>query len=184
MTNPELRKHLASRYACKEAMEWLGDRDSQQMWAECPRPDWLLWYVNPHVSRQELVLAVCDCAETALINVPAGEDRPRLAIETARSWAIGEADMGSVKKAASEAYAASYGVTLAAHAAGAAYAAARTAYASANASRSLADAVTTAACAPDDTDSYFAPVSKSARAANAKMCRLIRQRWPVCPEAK
>ena len=29
--------------ACAEAREWVGDRTLEQAWAECERPDWMLW---------------------------------------------------------------------------------------------------------------------------------------------
>ncbi|MFO0474195.1 MAG: putative immunity protein, partial [Alphaproteobacteria bacterium] len=76
------------------------------MWADCERPDWLLWWAAHSVPRQELVLAACDCAELALRYVPQGEDRPRLAIETARRWARGEATVKEVRAADAAALAA------------------------------------------------------------------------------
>ena len=99
MTNEKLRQFLASRDACPAFMDWLGKRDSAQMWAECRRPDWLIWWAGQAVSRQELVLAACDCAETALRYVSEVEDRPRRAIETARRWATGEATVEEVDAA-------------------------------------------------------------------------------------
>jgi len=41
-------------------------------------------------ARRPLVLAACECARLALPHVLPGEDRPRLAIETAERWAQGE----------------------------------------------------------------------------------------------
>jgi len=177
MKNEELRQFLTSRDACQSAIDWLGDRDSAQMWAECERPDWLLWWAGQAVSRQELVLAACDCAETALRFVSGGEDRPRLAIETTRRWAKGEATIEEVDAARVAAisayiyagYAASY-AALTAYATPAPYAAISAAAAAEEAARS---AVYAAACAAD----YAAACA----AANATMCRLIRNRWPECP---
>ena len=154
MTNKELRQFLAARSACDPAMDWLGDRDSSQMWADCERPDWLLWWAGHTVPRQELVLAACDCAETALRFVPEGEDRPRMAIETARRCARGEATAEEVWwTARAAAYAADYADARAA--AAAAYAAA-------------------------DAAAYAAADAADA-AARATMCQLIRTRWPECP---
>jgi hypothetical protein len=45
---------------------------------------------KPGVDRSLVVLAACDCARTWLRHVPPGEDRPRLAIETAEAWCRGE----------------------------------------------------------------------------------------------
>ncbi len=174
MKNAELRQFLASRSACQPAMDWLGDRDSGQMWADCERPDWLLWWAAHAVPRQELVLAACDCAELALRFVPANEHRPRLAIETARRWATGEATVEEVDAARVAAisayinagYAASF-AALTAYATPAPFAAHSAAVAAKEAARAAAHAPNAAAAAND--------------AAYAEMCQLIRQRWPECP---
>jgi hypothetical protein len=155
-------------------MDWLGDRDSGQMWADCERPDWLLWWAAHAVPRQELVLAACDCAELALRFVPANEHRPRLAIETARRWATGEATVEEVDAARVAAisayinagYAASF-AALTAYATPAPFAAHSAAVAAKEAARAAAHAPNAAAAAND--------------AAYAEMCQLIRQRWPECP---
>jgi hypothetical protein len=160
MKNEELRQFLASKDACQSAMDWLGDRDSGHMWAECERPDWLLWWAAHAVPRQELVLAACDCAELALRYVPQGEHRPRLAIETARRWARGEATVEEVRAADTAAIAAFLAAGNAA-----AYAA-LTAYAP-----RASDAALTATRA----------TRAAGRAARATMCQLIRARWPECP---
>jgi hypothetical protein len=49
--------------------------------------------------RRRLVLASCDCAETVLHFVPAGEDRPRRALEVARAWCRGDASLDDVRSA-------------------------------------------------------------------------------------
>jgi len=207
MTNEALRQFLTSRDACEAAMDWLGDRDSSQMWAECERPDWLLWWAAHVVPRQELVLAACDCAELALRYVPEGEHRPRLAIETARRWARGEATVEEVRAADAAAlaavcdagdaaaYAALTGVAVTAGctaltAARAADCAARAALSAACAA-DCADCAATAACASDAAayaasyvgrDAAAADAAEAtAAAARATMCRLIRARWPECP---
>ena len=51
---------------------------------------WCLRVLPPEMEGQIRLLA-CDFAETALKYVPAGEDRPRLAIETARRFVAGSA---------------------------------------------------------------------------------------------
>ena len=165
-------------------MDWLGDRDSDQMWAECQRPDWLLWWAGQTVPRRDLVLAACDCVETALQFVPADEDRPRLAIQTARRWANGEATLEEVAAAAHAANLAEYAAPLSARAdAYAAHAAAHAAYAaeyaaplSARADAYAAHAASRAAYAAEAAD--YAAGYYAARAA---MLLLIRQRWPQCP---
>jgi hypothetical protein len=58
------------------------------------------------VDRRRIVLAACAVAESSLKYLPAGEDRPRVAIETARRWARGEATLKEVRDASDAAYAA------------------------------------------------------------------------------
>ena len=54
------------------------------------------------------MLTACECARLALVHIPAGEDRPRLAIETAEKWAHGDpaVTLTMVRAAASAAAAA------------------------------------------------------------------------------
>ena len=84
-----LQGHLAAIGACMGAREWAGDRTAAQVWDECERADWLLWWAGTmgRNSHQKIVLTVVTCARTALHYVPDGEERPRLAIEAAERWA-------------------------------------------------------------------------------------------------
>lgn len=76
------------------ASQWEGDAASAaEMLQRCARVD-----------RRRLVLAACDCAETTLRYVPAEEERPRIAIETARRWVRGEAGVEDVRRAADAAW--------------------------------------------------------------------------------
>jgi hypothetical protein len=121
------------RGACEEARLWLNTQtDPHVAWEMCERPDWMIWFARRRsVERKVLVRIACDCARTALRFVPEGEDRPRLAIETAERWTRNEATIDEVRAAAAAAaYAAAYAVADAA-AAYAAYAAADAAYAAA-----------------------------------------------------
>ena len=74
---------LVSLGACPEAVEWVGDRAEAEAWAECTRPDWMVWYLR-YTSGVPLPLAV-DMAEYVLRYVPGGEDRPRAAVAAARA---------------------------------------------------------------------------------------------------
>jgi hypothetical protein len=77
-------------------------------------------------SRRPLVAASCECDRLALHLVPRGEERPRLANETAEAWVRGEATLDQVRAAATAtaAYAtAAYAATATAAYATAAYAA-------------------------------------------------------------
>jgi hypothetical protein len=96
LSNQQLRALLSQLNACEGALDWLGQRDLAKAWAECPRADWLLWLVG-HMAgragwptRAQVVIAACECVEPALRRVPAGEERPRRAIEAARAWADGK----------------------------------------------------------------------------------------------
>jgi len=93
--------------ACLEAAEWCKtQRSFASAWKNCKRGDWMLWILGRQAgkpesaSRKRLVLCACALARTALKHVPAGEARPRLAIETAEKWARGEATIKQVRTAA------------------------------------------------------------------------------------
>ena len=125
-----LQEHLAHIGACAEAREWAQGKSAKQAWTKCERADWLLWWAaqtsaNKHTA---VVLAACACARTALKYVPAGEDRPRLAIEAAERWANAptEANRQAAEAAARAAWAAAARAARAAWAAAAAEAAEHT----------------------------------------------------------
>jgi hypothetical protein len=105
----EMQKLLRSLHACKEALTWAKGKTLAEIWEQCERGDWLLWLCGRMCgkdgwhTRQELVLAACVCAEKALKYVKKGADRPRIAIETARRWARGEATIAEVRTAAADA---------------------------------------------------------------------------------
>jgi len=125
MNNKLFLKLLTKIDACPEAVDWI-KKDKltlKQAWDKCERADWLIWFAakTNMASHQETVLVACDCAETVLKYVPKDEDRPRLAIEAARKWALNP--VAYAADAAYAAYAAAY-AAYAAHAAHAAYAAA------------------------------------------------------------
>jgi hypothetical protein len=81
--------------ACKRSITWAKElppsASLQQAWDLCPHADWLMWLLGEVRADQKLiVLAACACARTALQYVPAGENRPRLAIDEAEKWVKGE----------------------------------------------------------------------------------------------
>jgi len=119
--------------ACTEAVEWLAEQKNPTLaWRDCVRGDWMLWLLGKLAGqvgdprRKKLVLAACGCARLSMKYVRAGEDRPRIAIETAERWAKGKATIEEVRTAASAAsaaysasaaYAAAYSAAYAASAA-------------------------------------------------------------------
>lgn len=155
---------LESLNACAEAVEWVNGRSLRKSWQAANRADWMLWLAEKvSIDRKILVLVACDCAETALKYVPKGEDRPHIAIETARNWCNGKATLQQARNAAYAAYGASdadAAAAAAAHAAAAAVAAV------------VADAHAAAA------DAYAAAAAARNRA-HKRMCKLIRKRIPV-----
>jgi hypothetical protein len=105
-------KLLRTLHACEDVRKWAEGKALAQVWAECHRGDWLLWLCGKMAdkegwpTREELVVAACACAERSLKYVRTGEERPRIAIETARRWAQGQAKISEVRAAAYAAYAA------------------------------------------------------------------------------
>jgi immunity protein 5 of polymorphic toxin system len=134
MTAETFRRLLKKLGACEEALEWSKDKDLKTVWETCERGDWLLWLCGYMAdkpgwpTRQQLVLAACACAETALKYVPEGELRPKQAIDAARRWANGQCTIEEVREAAEAAAEAAWAAAEAA-AEAAAWAAARAAWA-------------------------------------------------------
>ena len=139
---------LTAHDACREAVVWAkGYPTFQEAWDACKRADWMFWWagrVSGHresAARKQFVLCACACARTVLHHVKAGEDRPRIAIETAERWARDEGGvtLADVRKAEAASSAAAVYASSAA--------AAVAAYASAVYAASAAAAAAAAACA-------------------------------------
>ena len=96
--------------ACSEATRWAKTQpDLQTAWANCKRSDWMLWLLARTTLDQDdprFRLMACYFAEAVLHLVPAGEDRPRLAIECARRFAAGDATREELAAAWAAAWAA------------------------------------------------------------------------------
>ena len=152
---------LVELNACPEAREWASGKSLAVVWKTCKRGDWLLWLCGKMAdkpnwpTREEVVLAACDCAELSLKYVPEGEERPRKCIETTRAWASGNATLDEVRTMrrsaayASATYAAAYAAYAAAAYAAAAYDADAAAAYAADAAAYAADAAADAADAAD-----------------------------------
>jgi hypothetical protein len=137
----------------------------------------LLWLAKRvGFDRARLVRAACACARQALDYIPDGEERPRLAIETAEAWAKGEAALADVRRAADAASVYAYAST-AAYAANAATHAADAAAAAANVTASAINAAW-AADAADANAAYAAAGAANAAAyaaANAPTANAARK---------
>lgn len=99
---------LANRLdACGPSRAYLRGRTVAEAWSECRRADWLLLAaVRLGVDHRPIVMAACACARMALRYVPAGDDRPRVGIETAEAWCRGAATLERVYAAIADAHAA------------------------------------------------------------------------------
>ena len=169
------RDILAPHQPCGDAVVWLAGRTPEAAWRDCPRGDWLLWAAaRLWVDRRLIVRAAAECARAVLYLVPAGEDRPRLAIEAALAWAEEPSAEGAnaARAAATAADAAAHAAyaAWAAHAANAARAAeaawaAHAANAAANAADAAANAAANAASAA--AAAYAATATAAAYAAYA-----------------
>ena len=140
---------------CPEAREWLETQpDARTAWESCRRGDWLLYQLGHArgVDRRQLVLAACECARMALRYVPAGDDSPRIAIETAEAWCRGEATMEQVLRARYDTYDLGAGTRARAIAGAVAAAAGAIAYASATSAYDVATYAAYAAYAAANLD--------------------------------
>ena len=131
MTPAELEPHwsyaLVQIGACSPAVAWARTQpDYATAWAACDRGDWLIWLAMRLArtldERKPVILAACACVRPVLRHVPAGENRPRIAIETAERWCRGEATIEEVSRAAIAAARASTLAAIAAIAADVTYA--------------------------------------------------------------
>jgi len=97
-----LTARLRKLSACPEAVEWAAPYATLlAAWGTCERADWMCWllvHLHPSTAGQ-VRLVLCACARTALKYVPAGEERPRLAIECAERYARGLATVDELAAA-------------------------------------------------------------------------------------
>ena len=147
MTRPELATVLRTLGACRESLAWAADYGAgwERALAECPDRRWMTWLAGAlmcrgHMRREVIVLCACACARTALRYVPAGEERPLAAIETAERWCRGDATLDEVRAARRGAAYAAYASAYAAYAAAYADAYADAAYDARRAARERAEA--------------------------------------------
>ena len=108
MTSAHWSDALAKAGATREVVAYARSHSTlESAWEECEAPRIMFDFAAAvGVDLRPIVLAACDIARTALHLVPAGEDRPRLAIEAAEAWCRGLVSVGVVRSAARAAYAA------------------------------------------------------------------------------
>ena len=118
-----MKEILKKLNACKEAVEWAGDKTWEEIYNTCHRGDWLLWLfkkTNPD-DLQRLTLAKGHCANT--VRHLMDDERSIKAVDTAIAFGEGKATREELNAAAAAAYYAA-GTPAAAAAAAAYYAAA------------------------------------------------------------
>jgi hypothetical protein len=143
--------------ACSDAVEWAEGKTAEQAYAECKRGDRMAWLAARLFPRQRVVIALCDCVEPVLQYVPAEDERPLVAIQTARQWALGQATTEQVRAAAAaiqtaQLWARGQATTYAYAAARATADAAAYAIATSYSAARAADAAASAAAAAEDDD--------------------------------
>ena len=130
------------------------------------------------VTKNNIILAACDCAESVFRLIPENEKRPRKAVETTRAFVAGEAIIEEVRDAASASwYAANaaWSATADRAAATADRTAAYAAYAAANAAAAAAAvAAVAAAAAAADTTAYIDANNKKQK----ELADIVRKRIP------
>lgn len=172
MTRDDLRQILLNLHACPRAIKWFDATSGQPstLWHTCPDGDWLLRLAaEAKIDRKTIVLAAADCAETVAEYWPTDTRTACVwALDSARRWARGEAELDEVRAATSAVTGATTAsdATYAAASAGCAAYAASTAPAVA-AANYAASAVTGATHAVAATGHISFDVSASAAAAAA-----------------
>jgi hypothetical protein len=125
-----MKELLIKLNACREAIEWAGDRTIEQIVKDCDRGDWLFWLAKKiGIERQPLTLANGHCANT--VRHLMKNERSIEGVDMAIAFGEGRATMEELNNAAAAICmrAAFYAADDAAEAAaGAAYDAARAAY--------------------------------------------------------
>ena len=164
--------------ACDPARQWVAVSEGtpERLWDTCQRGDWMLWLcARIGVDRKLVVLAACDCAETA----PGHSEIPAAVecIRVTRAWCRGEAAIDEVRmarrgcvSAATDAAAdadAATTATDAAVSADAAAAAAATADAAATTATAATAAVSAATAATTAVSAATAAVSAATAATDA-----------------
>ena len=95
MKKNELLEYMSEKEACRSAVDWVTESNCQTLaglWESCEVGEWMLWLAEAAgVDMRRMLNAACDITDLVLCHVPDGEDRPRIANETRRKYANGEA---------------------------------------------------------------------------------------------
>ena len=119
------KQYLKSLKACEDAIEWAGDKNIEQVVADCHRGDWLLWLAQKcGVELQPLTLAKGHCANT--VRHLMTDECSFKVVDMAIAFGEGRATRDELDAAYAAAYAASAAAASAEAAAYASYADVRT----------------------------------------------------------
>ena len=101
----KFKTKLKKLKACKEAIEWVGDKTMKEAWQQCPRGDWMLWLYSKLYPKnlREITLAKGYCAKTVYHLMK--DNRSRKAVRVAIRFGQGKATKDELD-AADAAYAA------------------------------------------------------------------------------
>lgn len=143
MTHSNLKQQLINLDACKDSINWVGNRTFEQAYNDCERGDWLIWLyaktadLTIDANHRLLTLAKALCVNT--VRHLMKDERSTKAVDVAIAYGEGGAtkeELAAAYAAAADAYAdadayaaaAAYAADAYADAAYAAYAAATAAY--------------------------------------------------------
>ena len=181
----DLAEVLLTLGACNEtpqdAVPWARPygSDWERALAECLNRKWFFWLAGvllrcACLKREVLVATACACARSVLHLVPAGEDRPRLAVEAAERRMGGEATVMEVCAAGDAAFAAAYRTP---RAATAEWAAARSARAAAHAAAYAREGAVDEAAADEAAAAAECALAEAAAeaAAASAICVVLRR---------
>jgi hypothetical protein len=173
--NEQLKDKLSSLYACEESIEWLNERNAEQMWNGCPRGDWMLWLLKKlNLNKRKLTLCKGKCSET--VKHLMKDERSIKAVEVAIRYGYSEAteeELSYAADAAADAYASAYAADAYAAAAYAAAAYAADAYAAADADADAAAAYAADAYAYADATAYADAAKKENQLLTANIIRQL-----------
>jgi len=151
-----MKELLIKLNACKEAIEWAGNKSWEEIYSTCHRGDWLLW-LHHKTNKDDLkviILVNGHCANT--VRYLMQDERSLKAVDTAIAFGEGRATFEELDvTAAAAAYSAAY------------YAAAAAARASIATAATAADVA--AAAGEAAADAAYASATASADYANARI---------------
>ena len=102
-----MKELLLKLRACKEAVEWAGDKTAKEIIDTCHRGDWLLWLADKlKVDDRPFTLAKGHCANT--VRHLMKDKRSIKAVDAAIAYGNGEVSKEELKDAALAAYYAAY----------------------------------------------------------------------------